>query len=120
MCSGLSRHPESRFRIGTKDLTSRCNARFLARLRRSQNDIGHSRPITNPPGVSAALPEKSHGASHEPLPNLTTFAGRGYRLDAGGSGSVVEHHLAKVRVAGSNPVFRSNHIMAYASSQCVE
>jgi hypothetical protein len=24
-----------------------------------------------------------------------------------GSGSVVEHHLAKVRVAGSNPVFRS-------------
>ena len=26
---------------------------------------------------------------------------------AGGSGSVVEHHLAKVRVAGSNPVFRS-------------
>ncbi len=26
---------------------------------------------------------------------------------ARGSGSVVEHHLAKVRVAGSNPVFRS-------------
>jgi hypothetical protein len=26
----------------------------------------------------------------------------------GGSGSVVEHHLAKVRVAGSNPVFRSS------------
>lgn len=26
-----------------------------------------------------------------------------------GSGSGVEHHLAKVRVAGSNLVFRSNH-----------
>ena len=26
---------------------------------------------------------------------------------ASGSGSAVEHHLAKVRVAGSNPVFRS-------------
>jgi hypothetical protein len=25
-----------------------------------------------------------------------------------GSSSVVEHHLAKVGVAGSNPVFRSN------------
>ena len=25
-----------------------------------------------------------------------------------GSSSVVEHHLAKVRVAGSSPVFRSN------------
>ena len=27
-----------------------------------------------------------------------------------GSSSVVEHHLAKVGVAGSNPVFRSNQI----------
>ena len=26
-----------------------------------------------------------------------------------GSSSVVEHHLAKVGVAGSNPVFRSNY-----------
>ncbi len=26
-----------------------------------------------------------------------------------GSSSVVEHHLAKVGVAGSNPVFRFNH-----------
>ena len=28
--------------------------------------------------------------------------------DPCGSSSVVEHHLAKVGVAGSNPVFRSN------------
>ncbi len=28
-------------------------------------------------------------------------------LNPGGSGSVVEHRLAKARVAGSNPVFRS-------------
>ena len=32
---------------------------------------------------------------------------RGEASPARGSGSVVEHHLAKVRVAGSNPVFRS-------------
>ncbi len=30
---------------------------------------------------------------------------------ARGSGSVVEHHLAKVRVAGSNPVFRSEYTL---------
>ncbi len=29
-------------------------------------------------------------------------------LNLCGSSSVVEHHLAKVGVAGSNPVFRSN------------
>ena len=33
----------------------------------------------------------------------------------GGSGSVVEHHLAKVRVTGSNPVFRSMYPRARAS-----
>ncbi len=31
-----------------------------------------------------------------------------------GSSSVVEHHLAKVGVAGSNPVFRSNLITLHA------
>ena len=31
-----------------------------------------------------------------------------------GSSSVVEHHLAKVGVAGSNPVFRSNSITPFA------
>ena len=30
------------------------------------------------------------------------------RISFCGSSSVVEHHLAKVGVAGSNPVFRSN------------
>ena len=30
------------------------------------------------------------------------------RAKVGGNSSVVEHHLAKVRVAGPNPVFRSN------------
>jgi hypothetical protein len=30
-----------------------------------------------------------------------------YWAEAGGSGSVVEYLLAKERVAGSNPVFRS-------------
>ena len=29
------------------------------------------------------------------------------RAKVGGNSSVVEHHLAKVRVAGPNPVFRS-------------
>jgi hypothetical protein len=36
-----------------------------------------------------------------------------------GSGSVVEHHLAKVRVAGSNPVFRSNGTPCYAGGSCI-
>ncbi len=31
-----------------------------------------------------------------------------------GSSSVVEHHLAKVGVAGSNPVFRSINFIKYA------
>ena len=31
-----------------------------------------------------------------------------------GSSSVVEHHLAKVGVAGSNPVFRSNNYAGVA------
>ena len=33
-------------------------------------------------------------------------------LDTSESSSVVEHHLAKVRVAGSNPVFRSTKSFA--------
>lgn len=32
-----------------------------------------------------------------------------YNFKLCGSGSVVEHRLAKARVAGSNPVFRSNY-----------
>ena len=34
----------------------------------------------------------------------------GSKVTTGGSGSVVEHLLAKEDVAGSNPVFRSNSI----------
>ena len=42
------------------------------------------------------------------LARIRAFASR----RSGGSGSVVEHLLAKEKVTGSNPVFRSNDIYA--------
>jgi hypothetical protein len=39
--------------------------------------------------------------------NKRNLLHRGFNLLTCGRGSVVEHHLAKVRVAGSNPVVRS-------------
>ena len=41
-----------------------------------------------------------------PVAKLKALGKRSYRIKCG-RGSVVEHHLAKVRVAGSNPVVRS-------------
>ena len=41
----------------------------------------------------------------QPPTNVTSQRHRAARTS--GSGSVVEHHLAKVRVGGSNPLFRS-------------
>ena len=53
--------------------------------------------------VEHAAENRGVGSSTLPLGTQEALP----RLDVGGSGSVVEHHLAKVRVAGSNPVFRS-------------
>ena len=36
------------------------------------------------------------------------------------SSSGVEHHLAKVGVAGSNPVFRSETFLKYTNAEVVE
>jgi hypothetical protein len=50
-----------------------------------------------------------HALTGEESPSYTGIRARG-------SGSVVEHHLAKVRVAGSNPVFRSRSPDSFTES----
>ncbi len=60
------------------------------------------------PGRRRAPASTELAACYPPL------SGRGQRdkvMSARGSGAVVAHHLAKVRVAGSNPVFRSRNLV---------
>src|SRR5690349_15927750 len=84
-------------------LNSRCDA-LRTPLRTPAPPEIHGRPGLSRPRRAWLL-----GASRL----LTALASGSYTSQAGsndssrGSGSAVEHHLAKVRVAGSNPVFRS-------------
>ena len=69
-------------------------------IRREVRRGGTSRP-------SPTIPASSQSERPEPATQLLWARPHGYDLPTRGRGSVVEHHLAKVRVAGSNPVVRS-------------
>jgi hypothetical protein len=70
-------------------------------------------PVVGPqcvrtPVETAGLPPK-HGSGN--IAKRVEFRSCARVTDTGGNSSVVEHDLAKVGVAGSNPVSRSNSLL---------
>ena len=59
-------------------------------------------PGGGPHNTSRRAPRSRHGASSSLIPPCRILA------DPAGVAQLVEHHLAKVRVAGSSPVARSS------------
>ncbi len=51
-----------------------------------------------------------HGTENAGVDSSTLSLGTSHTGRTGGSGSVVEHLLAKERVVGSNPIFRSKSL----------
>ncbi len=67
-----------------------------------------ARPGVGQPPHAWGRPRRFQGPIEGPLPSPLEGWSARYCGAPRGSGAAVAHHLAKVRVAGSNPVFRSN------------
>ena len=79
----------------------------MSLIRASENILQYA-------GVAELADALDLGSSAARRGGSTPFTRINLNFHIRGSSSVVEHHLAKVGVAGSNPVFRSNDFAGVA------